>query len=108
MSFLADIAFELIAELFLPESRKARLILGGVIAFAFSIVIAWLIYALPDPLNQPSWGLAAIACSIVYGSAAIIASVLNLLGDEPERAASIFCLVTCVGLVAMPVCLMIW
>jgi hypothetical protein len=32
--------------------------------------------------------------SIVYGSGEIMASVLNLIGEEPERAASTFLLLT--------------
>jgi hypothetical protein len=111
MSFLADLTFELvglIGDLLLPESRKARLIVAAVFALAFAFVIAWLIYVVPDPLNKPSWGPAAMACSIVYGSGGSIASVLNLIGEEPERAASTFLLVTSLGLVAMPLSLLIW
>jgi hypothetical protein len=107
MSLLVDIVLDVLSELIPPASRKGGLVVAAAIAFAFALVIAWLIFVVPDPLNQPRWGLAALACSIVYGSGGAIASVVNLRSDEPNRAASVVLLVWSLALIAMPVSLLL-
>lgn len=100
---LVDIALELAGELVLPESRKAWLLLVGAIGVVFALVVAWLLYVAPDPLNEPAWRLTALAFAILYGTAGIIAGLANLTSRERERGASTIVLVVSIVLVLLPV-----
>jgi hypothetical protein len=100
---LVEVALELAGELVQPESRKPSLLLLGVIGVVFALVVAWLLFVVPDPLNEPAWGLTALAFAILYGAAGIIAGLGNLASGEPERGASLLVLVVSIVLVLLPV-----
>jgi hypothetical protein len=106
LEFLCDVLLDGVLDALVPESartRSALLILFNVFSLVFVAVVSALLWFLPDPLNEPSWGFNLIVCSIVYGSGGVLASLGCLATARTDRLAASISLLTHSLAVAIPI-----
>jgi hypothetical protein len=85
MNVLFEWLTEVVAESVTPDSPRALLLIAVVGGFGFCGVMTWLLLTSQQPLHEPQWGFAAIACGIVYGSMGAMLGGLHLAREEHDR-----------------------
>jgi hypothetical protein len=94
VSLLFDLLAEVVSNSGVgPSSSRALMVLGSVTGTTLSCAIVWLLVISPDPLQEPEWGLGAIALGFVFTLPAILVSVIVLRRENEVLPATLTLLV---------------
>lgn len=85
MSLLIDLLLDLIGSGVGPSTDRAIVVSFSAASIILAAVSTWLVMTFPDPIKEPAWGLAVLACAVLCGAGGLLVSSLHLRRNEADR-----------------------